>query len=183
MLKILSAANWCMAGLYVVGLVFLWVVGHELPMEALLAASAVLLLLAAPFAYLGYAIELGRGRTLQTVFAALSLFNVPIGTLFGLFALWVCWSVEREAFEDSGLPTPDDDATAVRGSARVVRARAPEAEHWEADAATPYSMAQLMKQEGATPRQVQQKLEARGLEREEIETVMNALGLRYARAR
>lgn len=33
----------------------------------------------------------GRGRTLQTVLAVLSIFNVPVGLAYGIYALWVCW--------------------------------------------------------------------------------------------
>jgi hypothetical protein len=33
----------------------------------------------------------GRGRNLQTVLAVLSMFNIPLGLLYGSYALWVCW--------------------------------------------------------------------------------------------
>lgn len=36
-------------------------------------------------------IEQGRGRIPQTALAILSLSSVPLGTLFGGYALWVCW--------------------------------------------------------------------------------------------
>ena len=46
----------------------------------------------------------GRGRTLQTVLAALSLGNCP-GFLYGGYALWVCWvNPESKAlFEQGGV--------------------------------------------------------------------------------
>ena len=51
----------------------------------LLATMMVLALVAAR------GIEQGRGRIPQTALAILSLSSVPMGTLFGGYALWVCW--------------------------------------------------------------------------------------------
>jgi hypothetical protein len=37
----------------------------------------------------------GRGRILQTVMAVLSLGSAPVGTAYGVYALWVCWMNEE----------------------------------------------------------------------------------------
>lgn len=185
MLGILSVLNWLMAALYASGIAFLWIVaGDQLPADTLMLISAGILLLAAPFAYLGYAVEKGRGRTLQTVFAVLALFNVPLGTAFGIFALWVCWSAERDVFEQGGLPQPDDDSPRARDhhDATPVNRHAVQRRPVEDDG-TPYSMAKSMRERGASAQVIQSKLESQGLDREEVETVMNALGLRRSRAR
>ncbi len=185
MLGILAVLNWLMAALYAGFVVFLWIVaGDKLPPDTLMLLSAVLLLLATPFAYLGYAVEKGRGRTLQTVFAVLALFNVPIGTAFGIFALWVCWSAERTVFEQGGLPQPDDEAPRLRDDRDATPVNRPAVQRRPVeDDGTPYSTARAMHARGDSARVIQSKLESRGLDPEEVETVMNALDLRRSRAR
>jgi hypothetical protein len=99
-LELLSALNWIMVVFYVgIGL-FFGMVGSNTPPLFLAIAFSVVALFAAPHVYLGLVIEKGRGRVLQTVLGVLSLFNFPIGTAFGAFALFVCWGSRHvELFE------------------------------------------------------------------------------------
>ncbi len=53
-------------------------------------------------------IERGRGRLAQTMIAVLSLSSVPLGTAYGIYALWVCWfnaDTRRRFDEESGSLT------------------------------------------------------------------------------
>jgi hypothetical protein len=47
----------------------------------------------------------GRWRIMQTILALLNVTNVPIGTAYALFALWVCWMNEESKafFEESNV--------------------------------------------------------------------------------
>jgi hypothetical protein len=36
-------------------------------------------------------VPLGRGRIAQTALATLHLLSFPVGTVYALYALWVCW--------------------------------------------------------------------------------------------
>lgn len=150
MLSTLSALNWAMVALYVsVGAVVLLIFPVPLHVGAL-----IMLMLAAvslPFAYLGYAIEKGRGRTLQTIFAVLSLFNFPLGTAFGAFALWVCWSAEKDRFD-----FPEED-----GAAEAAPSDEDEEEQGDPDE-TPYDLARGLVQRGIKAPVIRQRLEARG---------------------
>jgi len=48
------------------------------------------------FAFLaGRGIEHGRGRIAQTLVAIASLGSLPLGTAFGVYAIWVCWFNEE----------------------------------------------------------------------------------------
>jgi len=42
----------------------------------------------------GYLVGSGRGRVAQTFLAATQLMSFPVGTVYGLYALWVCWAHE-----------------------------------------------------------------------------------------
>jgi hypothetical protein len=55
-----------------------------------LAFFALLISLAVAHAYAGFMITAGRGLHLQTVLATLHLANLPIGTAYAVYALWVC---------------------------------------------------------------------------------------------
>ena len=37
----------------------------------------------------------GRWRIVQTVLAVINLSNAPLGTAYGVYALWVCWMNEE----------------------------------------------------------------------------------------
>ena len=65
----------------------------------LLLGMAVLALVAAR------GIEHGRARLPQTILAVLSLASVPLGTIFALYSLWVCWSNEetKATFDNNNL--------------------------------------------------------------------------------
>jgi uncharacterized membrane protein YecN with MAPEG domain len=47
--------------------------------------------LAYAHAYAGFMVTAGRARHLQTVLATMHLPNLPLGTAYGAFALWVCY--------------------------------------------------------------------------------------------
>jgi hypothetical protein len=100
-LELLSALNWIMVVFYVGVGAFFAFVGGNTPAPVIAIALTVVALLSAPHVYLGLVIEKGRGRVLQTVMAVLSLLNLPCGTLFGAFALWVCWGSSHVALFDS----------------------------------------------------------------------------------
>jgi len=53
----------------------------------------------------GRGIENGRGRVAQTLVAVASLGSVPLGTAFGVYAIWVCWFNEetKAGFDDSDV--------------------------------------------------------------------------------
>lgn len=55
-------------------------------------AAALLLVECILFVVAGRALKRGRGRTLQTVLAILTIASFPVGTAFGIYSLWVCWS-------------------------------------------------------------------------------------------
>ena len=58
--------------------------------------------LAAAYAFAGRAVSAGKGRILQTILAILAVGNLPIGTIYGVYALWVCWANEetKARFDD-----------------------------------------------------------------------------------
>jgi hypothetical protein len=188
MLGILSGLNWAMAALYAGVLIFIGVMfGAQMPYEMFALIGMMLMLMALPSAYLGYAIEQGRGRGLQTIYAVLALFNFPIGTAYGAFALWVCWGAEAELFDQGGV-----DATQPRRDSRVVEVDAPAFEENEAEAEaeatapraeTPYAIARKLKDRGLKAGDIQEQLHGEGLTGEEIETLMNSLGLKYSRVK
>jgi hypothetical protein len=171
--------NWGMAALYVaaLGLVW-WMAGDHMPFDMFSIVAMILLTLSLPSAYLGYAIELGRGRILQTIVAALALLNFPLGTAYGVFAIWVCWSAEKEVFDRGGV----DKAPPERR-----RRVAEEVENIEdvatKPASTPYAIAKQRQKRGTPVGDIQQRLHEEGLAADEIETLMNSLGLRFSRAK
>jgi hypothetical protein len=122
-LKNLRLANLVMAGLNaLVGVgfglvyaalgVFALVSGGEdgvVPGAIMLAAGVFVGALVLGFAVLfflaGRKVATGQGRTLQTILGVLTVANIPIGTLYGGYALWVCWMNEetKKVFEAGGL--------------------------------------------------------------------------------
>ncbi len=63
---------------------------------------------------------------LQTVMAVISLPAFPIGTAFGLYALWVCWM--SDAVEILEYPPLDEAPRARRPVRRVVAAEVEDVE-------------------------------------------------------
>jgi len=53
----------------------------------------------------GRKVARGRGRILQTILCVLSISNLPIGTAYGIFGLWVCWMNDetKAIFEEGGI--------------------------------------------------------------------------------
>ena len=54
--------------------------------------SLVMLALALTHFFVGVVLGPGRGRGAQTLLAVALLMTFPLGTLYSLFALWVCWA-------------------------------------------------------------------------------------------
>ena len=169
-LQLTSALNWINAIFLVfAGLVFVMLGNLSVPAGALLMVAV--LLFAAPFAWLGSVIEKGRGRTLQTVFSVLSLFNFPIGTVCAVISLWAVWGSEHaRIFEEGGAPEADEEVF-----------EAPERDA-PADGLSPFDFARQLAKRGLGPEVIATRLRARGLPRDEIETVLNALRPRSAGA-
>lgn len=103
-LRQLKLANFAMAGLQAFGLlvaiVFI-VVGIVLAgddpdlgwqfIRIGIAAAIQSVAFGAAHILVGYLVGSGRGRAGQTVLAVLLLGGAPIGTIYGVYALWVCW--------------------------------------------------------------------------------------------
>lgn len=176
MLRALAVFNWVLAGLIVLAWLVFCVVGFgALEMPMLLGVTAVMMTFAGLYFYAGALVEQGRARLFQTVLAIVSLFNFPVGTIYGFFALWVCWSAEYEAFENGGLL--DYDHVKPREPAAATPRRRVER------GLSPYAAAKALQAEGAPPFEIQALLTERGLEADEVETLMKTLGLRYVRPR
>jgi hypothetical protein len=47
--------------------------------------------LTAAHIYTGLMVTAGRGRAAQTTLATMHIANFPLGTLYAVFAMWVCW--------------------------------------------------------------------------------------------
>lgn len=151
----------------------------RLPFELSAVISAFLMMTALLCAYLGLAIKKGRGRILQTLFAALALFYFPLGTAYGVFALWVCWFAEAEVLDQGGV-----EETQPRREVR--RQEAPiddEVTVPQARGTSPYDIALRLKQQGLKMGDIQEQLHAEGLSGEDIETLMNSLGLKFSRVK
>jgi len=65
----------------------------------------VLFVLAGFCAVAAWRLERGGGRAAQTVAALASVTSVPLGTAYGVYALWVCWvnPETRDGFTTSGV--------------------------------------------------------------------------------
>lgn len=59
------------------------------------AAVGLVLVLGVLYVVAASLVAKGRGRILQTVLAVMSLGSVPVGTAYGIYALWVCWMNEE----------------------------------------------------------------------------------------
>lgn len=93
--------------------------GRQDPLvRTLLLATGVLILVltlagAALLWYAGERAVRGEGRWLHTALGALSLTsNPPLGTAYGLFALWTCWSHPAAAARLAGREHTADDPAA-----------------------------------------------------------------------
>jgi hypothetical protein len=66
-----------------------------------LATLAILGTLAGLHIYAGWMVTAGRSRNLQTALAMLQLGNVPVGTFYAGYALWIChFNPETKAMFD-----------------------------------------------------------------------------------
>ncbi len=71
--------------------------GISIGVAGLLCAGLTVLYIVA-----GRRVSKGQGRILQSVLSVMSVGNPPIGTLYGLYGLWVCWFNEdtKKIFEE-----------------------------------------------------------------------------------
>lgn len=83
--------------------------GALAPHTGWIALTAGVAVAAGIIGYAGWLVARARGRILQTALAGLNLFEFPVGTLYGLYALWVCWFHDptREAFR-THTPRPPE---------------------------------------------------------------------------
>ncbi len=110
----MAAAFYAVVGAVVipVSLALVWAFVGPVPAEeqgALFGALALGVVSCWAFAVFAWAmgsrVSEGRWRGVQTVWAAMSVANnPPLGTAYGLYALWVCWvnPETRAAFERAG---------------------------------------------------------------------------------
>ena len=72
---------------------------------AAIGSFVVLGLFAVLYFVAGRKVARGRGRVLQTILCVLSISNLPIGTAYGIFGLWVCWMNDETKiiFEEGGV--------------------------------------------------------------------------------
>ncbi len=168
-LQWLSALNWVVAIFYLalpcLGLVF------GAPGRVFAIAATAALLLAAPHVYLALRIERGAGRGLQSVLAVVSMLYFPLGTAFGLFALWVLWFSEHRAiFDDAAL------ADVVKFSADPQGAPAESDSNRTKE--TDFEYAHRLADGGRSPEWIYARLKQRGLDGEEIVLLFEALHLK-----
>jgi hypothetical protein len=118
-LKTLKLLNFAMAAYaFAAGLLFLimfllpWLIGDpDMPGWAFAVIGILTFILicanAAAHVIVGWLVGVGRGRIGQTVLAVWQLWSFPLGTLYGVYALWVCWVDEAStrAF-DSAVKKP-----------------------------------------------------------------------------
>lgn len=114
-LKAIAVVNFVLAGLGLLACVVLFLVFSVAsaatgaagvpPWVSRLVASVGLLLIVFPLAYAVLALMAGvklnqhkrSGKTLAAITAVLSLFNFPLGTAFGVYALWALFQKETDA--------------------------------------------------------------------------------------
>jgi len=101
-LNVASAVLLVGSGVFIVGSVALslgaaWIADPRAALAVLPSAvlTGVVLMLVAAMTVLAIiaarGVMWGRGRWAQTVLALISLPSLPLGTAYGLYALWVCW--------------------------------------------------------------------------------------------
>lgn len=110
-LKSLKTVNFVLGAYTVVaGLLFLvlWVIpglwawweGEDAGLIAVIAGVLCFLLiggLGVAHVVVGYLVGSGRGRVAQTFLAAMQIMSFPLGTVYAVYALWVCWAHEPSA--------------------------------------------------------------------------------------
>ena len=111
-LKTLRTLDW----LYAFGLAYQSVSDLKTDFESigdLVLTVVVMVPVCILVAILGFRVEKGRWRIVQTIVAATGIFFFPVGTAYGGYALWVCW-VNRETKEifasKQGVVVHDPDA-------------------------------------------------------------------------
>lgn len=104
-------------GLFVAGVLFLILTGAGLLSEdpeamtilsiVAVALSSLIAVLSIPEILTGYGILKYKswGRILGIIIAILNLLNIPIGTAFGIYALWVLMNEETEQIFKQQQPT------------------------------------------------------------------------------
>jgi hypothetical protein len=103
-LRTLKLANIALAGFSCLGFLFAltWIIvglfgsGEDKAGNATFVLygvimSIVFLALAAAHVYTGFMVTAGRARAMQTTLATLHFATFPLGTLYAIYAMWVCW--------------------------------------------------------------------------------------------
>lgn len=73
------------------------ITGASLGVAALIVGALTVL-----YIVTGRRVSAGRGRILQSILGVLAIGNIPVGTIYGAYALWVCWINEdtKKVFEE-----------------------------------------------------------------------------------
>lgn len=86
--------------MFVIPGLWAWWDGEDAGLLAVAVGVLCFLLIAgigAAHVVVGYLVGTGRGRVAQTWLAAMQLMSFPMGTVYALYALWVCWANEDSA--------------------------------------------------------------------------------------
>ena len=109
-LKYLKWINYAMAGLLAMaglfggamGLIMLMASSSQSEAEGVFVSVLFMVLfmgITLPFALLHYLtgkrVAEGRWRIVQTILAIMGIMNMPVGTAYGLYSLWLCWMNEE----------------------------------------------------------------------------------------
>ncbi|MEW6429950.1 MAG: hypothetical protein AB1730_00470 [Myxococcota bacterium] len=138
-----------------------------------------LVLLGAPFAYLGAVIEKGRGRGLQTVMSVLAFFAFPVGTAFSLFTLYALWFSPLSARFEGGAArsTASRRASGERSDAALDEVDADAIDDaWPEDEPA-YAYARRMADAGMRAGALRARLRQGGVDPDDVETLLGAVGL------
>jgi len=96
-----------LVGLSIVGVLILGddLVGGLVMIGGGVGAGVVCIVMGMVYHMTGKRLVQGRWRIMQTILAVLNVTNIPIGTAYALFALWVCWMNEESKafFEESNV--------------------------------------------------------------------------------
>ena len=92
-------------GISILGVLMLGddLVGGLVMIFAGVVAGVVCIAMGLVYQMTGKRIVQGRWRIMQTILALMNITNIPIGTAYALFALWLCWMNEetKAFFEES----------------------------------------------------------------------------------
>lgn len=95
----------CLVGVSILGIL---AIGDDLAAGLIMIGAGVFgglicIVFGVVYQITGKRLVAGKGRILQSILAVLNITNVPLGTIYALFALYVCWMNEeaKEYFEET----------------------------------------------------------------------------------